>query len=266
MEAEDILQQAWENIIKQEKLKKYDPKKISFYGYLKNIVRYEILHYFDRLYKKFRIKGENHRLVIISETDFTDDDFSKKDNILEDRLSMVFYRRLIEHNQINIDDVLALIKIFPQCGPPHQLLSFGFNRLLSHWRKKPKLISEELSDEILYNLTDLFIQDFIKEIHKENPDTSIHSLYDFFIKEYFQPLKECLHKLVVDVLSDRDDKSRYQVDLKKITGETLLMDYYTGKPEKHISDWTDKVMKRLTKLWEEANVITYVNSINKHLF
>ena len=44
------------------------------------------------------------------------------------------------------------------------------------------------------------------------------------------------------------------------------MDYYTGKPEKHISDWTDKVMKRLTKLWEEANVIIDVNSINEHLF
>ena len=259
MEAEDILQETWENIIKKEKLKNYDPGKISFYRYLINITRFEIFHYFDRKYKKFRIKGEDHKLILINEADLREQNTGREESLSEERLSVLFYERLVEQNEIDADDVMTLIELYPRAGPPHQLLAFGFNRLISHWRKKPQKIAFELSNEFLKNLTDILIEDFVKEIHKEIPDKKADPIMDFHIKDCFKPLKDCMCEIVGQVLSQRDDKSRYQIDLMKITGETLLMEYYTGKPEKHISDWTDKVIKRLTKLWKEVNVTKCVN-------
>lgn len=254
MEAEDILQETWENIIKKEKLKEYDPGKISFYWYLINNTRFEILHYFDRKYKSFRINGEDHKLIHVNETDFREDDQERDESFCEERLSVLFYTRFVENNEIDADDILRLMELFPHAGPPHQLLAFGFNRLISHWRKKPGKIAFELSDEFLKNLTDLLIEDFVKEMHMRHPDKNKDYLNDVSIKECFEPLKECMYEIVGNVLSERDNKVRYQIDLMKITGETLLMEYYTGKPEKHISDWTNKIIRRLTKLWKEGNV------------
>ena len=254
MDAEDILQETWENIIKKEKLKSFDPQKSSLYRYLLNITKYEILHFYDRKNKKFRIHGEDYRLILINETDFYPKENDEQGLSVEERLSILFYSRFVEHNDIVTDDFYTLIELFPHGGPPHQILAFGFNRLLSHWRKKPKKISDELSREFLQNLTDLFIEDFIKEIHTQIPGKTDDSIKNLFIKDYFKPLMECMNIIVAEVLSERDNKTHYNLDLTKIAGKTLLMEYYTGKPEKHISDWTDKVMKRLTKLWEKAKV------------
>ena len=251
MDAEDILQGTWENIIKKEKLKEFNPRRSSLYKYLLYITKYEILHYFDRKNKKFRIHGQDYRLVLINETDYYSNDHTNEDKSIEEQLSILFYNHLVEQNVIDTDDLYTLLEIFPRGGPPHQILAFGFNRLISHWRKQPKKISDELSREFLKNLTDIFINDFLTEIHRYMPEEPMEVLKDLCIKDYFRPLEECMDKIVGDVLSERDNKARYHIHLMKKTGTTLLLDYYTSKPEKHISDWSDKVMKRLKKLWQE---------------
>ena len=254
MEVEDIMQETWETIVKNEKLKSFDPQKSSLYRYLLYITKYEILHYYDRKNKKFRIHGQNHRLILINEADCCSDEGKNAEQSIEEQLSFLFYTRLVEQNIIGIDDMYTLLELLPEGGPPHQVLSFGFNRLISHWRKKPKKISDELSPEFLQALTTLFIGDFLKEIHQSFPGEPCDTFRDICIKDYFKPIEECMDKVVAEVLSERDSKNRYHINLKIKTGKTRLLDYYTSKPEKHISDWTDKVMNRLKKLWEEDKV------------
>jgi DNA-directed RNA polymerase specialized sigma24 family protein len=254
MEAEDILHETLENIVKKEKLKTYDPARVSFYRFLIYMTRYEILHYFDRTYKKIQVKGKDHRIQLVRESDISEKKDTKDEFVFEEQLSVIFYKQLVEYDEVDIEELLKLLTLYTSAGPPHQLLAFGFNRLIAQWRKKPKKIVSELSHEFLKYLTDLLIQDFIKEIHSGIPGKKADVINDYNIKDCFSSLKRTMDEQVKTVLSAGDDKTRYHIDLMKITGKTCLEEYYTGKPEKHISDWTDKVMKRLTKLWEEATV------------
>jgi hypothetical protein len=64
------------------------------------------------------------------------------------------------------------------------------------------------------------------------------------------PLKAAMPKKVSQVLEDEISKRTYFRLLEAIVGGTVLKAYY-GKedPEHNITDWSDKVARRIRRLW-----------------
>lgn len=122
---------------------------------------------------------------------------------------------------------------FKEGGHPHQLVAFGFNKLLTGWG--PKEIVEKLSSKSLKTLADKLIMDYKEE----------SKLPGYIVNYAFKPLKGKMDKKVEDVLEKRDSKNKYKKLLKKKVGGTKLKDYYGNNPEHNISDWSDKVGKRV---------------------
>jgi hypothetical protein len=151
-----------------------------------------------------------------------------------DRISL--HTRIIPHREY-LEKCEIFIKItFFQGGPPHQLVIFGFNKLLSGWG--PKDIVRELSSLSLKDLSEKLILDYKEESY----------LPDYVIEDCFKPLKDKMGKRVEEVLEDRDSKDNYIKILKIRVGESILRSYYSKNPEHNISDWSNKVRKRVLRL------------------
>jgi hypothetical protein len=130
---------------------------------------------------------------------------------------------------------------FSQGGPPHQVIVFGFNKLITGWG--PQEIVKELSPRLLLMLSEQLILSYKEE----------SSLPEYAVRECFEPLKKKMDIILAKVLEDEVSKKTY-IDLLNIkVGETILKDYYNKEPAHNISDWSYKVRQRVLKILKKSS-------------
>jgi DNA-directed RNA polymerase specialized sigma24 family protein len=120
-------------------------------------------------------------------------------------------------------------------GYPHQLIAFGYNKLVDGWT--PIRITEELSERWLETLG--------QELEQEIIHTS--SLPEALIRDSLRPLHEQMPNRLDEVLSDPASRQAYAPLLAMKTGETVLQQYYGKDPARSIADWTFKVKQRVLR-------------------
>lgn len=125
---------------------------------------------------------------------------------------------------------------FNGSSPPHQLLVFGFVKLLA-WT--PRKIVAELSDILMRDLTERLEIGYVHEsqLPKEH------------VRPCFQQLREQMKHPLRNAVTDLKTRKIYTHLLNHLVGTTTLRDYYTGKTvEQHAADvtkWWDAVKRRV---------------------
>jgi hypothetical protein len=61
-----------------------------------------------------------------------------------------------------------------------------------------------------------------------------------------------MDKKLKEVLEDEVSKNTYINLIENKTGKTVLKNYYGKDPEHNISDWSDKVLKRIRRLTKSS--------------
>lgn len=211
---DDIEQETWIRI--WEKKDEFDTNR-SFYSFV---------CYWAKIMIKRTIKKNRSILVLdddtLNENLMASDSFSCQDNTSD-----------------KLDDLFRVT--FTIGGPPHQLIAFGFNKLLSQW--KPKTIVRHLSALSLKDLSGILIKDY----------TAASCLSEDYVQYLFRPL--CLNMFlpVYKVLEDEISRNTYKAILHKNVGKTLLNEYFSKNTIHNISDWTYKVQNRVAGYYKKTS-------------
>jgi DNA-directed RNA polymerase specialized sigma24 family protein len=129
------------------------------------------------------------------------------------------------------EDLLRLA--FSDSSPPHQLIAFGFAKLLA-W--PPRKIVAELSDVRLKALA--------ARLEREYVHTA--QLPQDRVRPYFRQLQEVLNRPFRYAAKDPRTRNLYAHLLQRIVGETTLQEYYVGQTNEQraadITKWWDAVI------------------------
>lgn len=123
---------------------------------------------------------------------------------------------------------------FGSASPPHQLLAFGFCKLLE-W--KPAELVAERSDDPLRALERELARTyggFLAESGGPSPAVS----------ESFERLRLAMDQRFEVAVQDPKTLATHPALHASIVGETAFRDYYTGKPTDNITQWWDAVKRR----------------------
>jgi DNA-directed RNA polymerase specialized sigma24 family protein len=230
-DAEDISQDFWQQIFTRKEICRYDPSRRVLYVFFRIIAHSRLIDY-------YRKRGRDHWVPII-EDEVSDDEEVRGEGAgkTEDHID---FSSLADF-QINSDDKLnsaykiALEYLFRNGGYPHQVIVFAFIKLVDHW--KPQKIIDKLSDLPLRQLCKRLYQEYLTESNL--PEEEIVFCFSY--------LEQGMDRLVGEVITDSASREKLKAYLDKSIGDTLLKDYF-GKDASHsISDWCDKVRKRLGK-------------------
>ena len=123
-------------------------------------------------------------------------------------------------------------------SPPHQLIAFGFAKLLA-W--PPRKIVTELSEVRLKTLAERLESEYI----------STSQLPEERVRPYFKQLRKDLGRRFREAAKDPRTRSLHSHLLHRIVGETTLQEYYTGGTDEQyaadITKWWDAVRRRVWK-------------------
>jgi hypothetical protein len=125
-----------------------------------------------------------------------------------------------------------LDKIFAHPTPPHQLIAFGFVKLL---KQRPGEIKANLSNTPLRELGQKLEDEYLKT--SQLPEDPVRSC--------FQPLCVTMDRRLDEAVKNKQARRIYAALLDRIVGETSLRDYYRGSPEENILRWCDAVEEAL---------------------
>ncbi len=219
---EDIEQETWSKI--SQIICDYDPKRGSFYSFIRYWAGIMVLRVNSKIFKWWKEQ-------LFSE--FPDEGESENGEESIDRKN---FKPSDTSPEYFLEKCEKFLKITFKCGGlPHQLIAFGFNKLLTGWG--PNEIVEELSSERLKVLTEKLIMDYKQE----------SKLPDYIVDKAFKPLKKKMRKKVKDVLGQRDLENLYEKLLDKIIGVTKLENYYGKNPVGNIADWSYKVREKVMR-------------------
>jgi DNA-directed RNA polymerase specialized sigma24 family protein len=212
---DDIEQETW--ILIWEKRTQFDMAR-SFYSFVCYWAKIMIKRYFSKIREQ----------VSIDEEDFNEGDLVESREPVCSQLST---------------EMEELFTVTMTCGgPPHQLLAFGFNKLLSQW--KPRKIVSELADIPFKQLVDILIKDYLAASH----------LPEGLVTYLFWPLSSTMQQSVNQVLDDEISKNTYKAILDKQVGETCLRAYFGQDAVHNISDWTYKVRSRVIRYFKKKQI------------
>lgn len=220
----EIEQNTWIEV--WNKIPGYEPAKSSFYRFVCIWADYMIKRYFSRKERKEipfsaldddrQSNGEKSSTEVLERVPFPEDDLFR-DEYLE---------KCIEFLKIT----------FSEGGAAHQLEVFGFNKLISGWG--PKGIVVELSSSFLKDLCRQLISSYKAE----------SCLPGYIVDDCFLPLVRKMEVRVSEDLEDENSRVAYAGLLDEKTGETVLRSYFGKDPEHNVSDWSDKVRRRVLRL------------------
>lgn len=226
-DAEDISQDTWAEVLK--KLAQYDSQRGNFVAFAKNHAHWKMVAYYAEL-------GEWSRVKILAQDLFRNQlPFEEKSDATE------FLRRAKDSSPTpeEMSEKAELFDRFLRVAfsssiAPHQLISFGFARLLE-WR--PREIVAELSEQFLENL----------EARLEDDYSQVLLGRKTYLRERLSPLREKMDCKVDDVIEDPNTRAVYAHLLNRLVGQTMLSDYYTirGNPEQNIDEWCWSVKRRI---------------------
>jgi DNA-directed RNA polymerase specialized sigma24 family protein len=218
-----------------------DPARRSFYAFAKFWARILLLRYYQD-------KGKlREREVLFSELVARFPDLEGEIEGVLARLapysgSSVEDEAIRSEEEKNLSEVYEelLCLTFNSPSPPHQLIAFGFTKLLE-W--KPREIVARLSDLPLRELEEKLERDYLEK----------SQLPEDRILPCFRQLRESLDRMLREVVKERKTLDTYPRLLDRIVGETTLRAYYTGETdEAHAADipkWWYVVKRRV---WSEV--------------
>lgn len=223
-DADDIAQNVWIQIF--EKIKTYNIAYSKFYNFLSFRAVYEILKFYKNNYVKL--------FVLFSRLMKRFPELEDEKELLDLLAKSQTIQTSFDHLTIKADIYEELLTItFRSNSPPHQIIVFGFSKLLE-W--KPQDIVRELSEEQLKNLAGKLEEDYLL----------ITELASDVVKSCFQPLHRKMKQKLNEVLEDSKTAAIYASLLDRQIGMTRLAEYYTTKaPEENISQWWYAVVRRI---------------------
>lgn len=235
VDAENISQQVWMQVLANKGICNYKSALGALYTFLWRIAHSRLIDYY-RQYKKFYwvqiIENE-----VPDEEGIQDDSSGKNEDCID--LSLIADSQIDPEEELNSAYKIVLEQLFRNGGYPHQIIVFAFSKLIDHW--KPQKIIKELSGIPLRQLCKRLYQDYLAESNL--PEEEIISCFSY--------LEQSMERSVGEIITDPASRDKLKSYLDKSIGDTLLKDYF-GKDTSHsISDWCDKVKKRLARGREE---------------
>lgn len=228
-DAEDIAQDTWKEV--QKKLRQYDSNRANFAAFLKNHAHWKMVDYYRRRRDRDQVE--------ILECDLQDprcEEGPEATSFMEQAKDLApspetliaqaeRFARLCER---------LLMVTFSGNSPPHQLIAFGFAKLLE-W--KPREIVSQLSGRCLRDL----------EAQLEDKYLQIACGQETVLRMCFKRLREKMDCSVGEAIEDLNTRKVYTNLLDRITGRTILSDYYTDRddPEQNIAHWCGSVKRRV---------------------
>jgi DNA-directed RNA polymerase specialized sigma24 family protein len=226
-DVEDISQDTWTEVLK--KLSQYDSQRANFAAFAKNHAHWKMVAYYEEL-------GERGRVEILAQ------DLLRNELPFEEESGATDILRRVKDSSPSPEERSEKAELFDRflkvafssSIAPHQLISFGFARLLE-WR--PREIVAELSEQFLRNL----------EARLEDDYSRILLGQKTYLRERLSPLREKMDCEVDDVIEDPNTRAVYAHLLNHLVGQTKLSDYYTihGNPEQNIDEWCWSVKRRV---------------------
>lgn len=217
-DADDAAQETWTDV--WGKIQNYDPVHGNFESFVRSRAQYKIRQVNKR--RRQWMSATRHG------TDEPENDIAAVIDSLTaappseagDRMiSRLYYRELVE-------------RAFSGANPPHQLIAFGFCKLLE-W--KPKEVVADLSNTPLRDLAVRLEQEYC-EIAQVHPTE---------LEKCFAPLHARMFRKVDEVLTDaRSSVTRVALQ-GQIVGDTVLRNYYGDGPEGDITRWWDTIRRRV---------------------
>jgi len=235
-DAENISQEVWTQLLAERTICKYDPL-YALYTFLRTVAHSRLVDYYRKKKPILIPIIENE----ISNNEEAGDENTGKNGACQDfiDLSSIASPQIDAIEDLNSAYKIALEHLFRNGGYPHQLIVFAFTKLVDHW--KPQKIINELSNIPLRQLCDRLHKDYLFESNL--PEEEIASCFSY--------LEQQMSLLVGEVITDSVLRDKLKPYLNKSVSQTILRDYY-GKDASHsISDWCDKVRKRLVRGREE---------------
>ncbi len=143
----------------------------------------------------------------------------------------------VEDQLIDYEAARALLQVtFNLTSPPHQLVIFGFNKLLE-W--KPVEIVKSLSDQLLGDLEPRLEDDFISGVTYEQE----------FIRECFAKLRHNMGRKFKEVVRHPKALNAYKNILDQEIGTLKLSSFYTKNTNRE-----DNVVKWAGNVWKTVRV------------
>jgi len=224
-DAQDLAQETWVQL--WEKRGSYDPK-YSFFTWARYWASVNILRYYDR-----------KRPVPIAEL------FGRFPELEDEEEVQDAVDRLVAGQESWMDpsedwEMLTrlLYLTFERGGYPWELIAFGFNKLIGGWR--PRFIVEKLSEVVMRKLARMLEESYVVGSSVALPEE---------VHRCFEPLHSKMGCKVGEVLDPSDVTSvrRLKRILQELVGRTVLRNYYGRNPEANISDWSDKVRRKVLR-------------------
>lgn len=250
-DAEDIAQEMWVRL--WQRMPTYDRARACFQAFVKYWAGIRLLRYYDA-------KGNRRRAeILFSELAGRFTELER-----EEELTEVIQRLTAQAVQPAVSEVPSeayeeLLRVtFGGSSPPHQLISFGFGKLVSKWGPEPvstnastdsvperphtgrapaKRIAAELSEIPLRELEARLEEAYLEE----------SGLPEHVVCSCSQRLRESMDCRFEEVVKDANTLKTYPHLAGRIVGDTTLRDHYTGAehPEANIVQWWYAVQRRV---------------------
>jgi DNA-directed RNA polymerase specialized sigma24 family protein len=252
-DAEVLATESFQRAERALKKGKYNPD-YSFYTFLLHFsVRWVILKYWSKKHKKITIKtkskkkeagkvgeklkeegdqkrkdgGDEKITVTVKEISLSD--LGAEDDQGHKIKDIPFGMPREEFDETVRRELLRLA--FSCCAKPHQLLAFGFVKLLD-W--KPKEMVEEVSDWLMKELARKFFEDFYDFVEPVIDQQT-------FFEDIVTPLGRKVNGLV-EIIYVEEEYEEIRTEFQgRPSGEIKLKKFYGKVPSHSWSDWVDKV-------------------------
>lgn len=227
----DLFQETWTQL--WSKISDFDPARGNFAAFAKYWAGIMLLRYYDQRQKRSQLTELFSELAPEYETfgrdELAEQVVARAGNTLTSELQASLelteaYRNL-------------LFQTFGSGAPPHQLIAFGFCKLLDY---TPRQFVTDASDINLFDLTLIFQRAY----QNEAPALSSE------IGMALQPLHRALPQPLSEIITEQATRLAHAALLDRITGTTTPHDYYTDvqNPEPDVSHWVYGVRRRIAKV------------------
>ena len=226
----DLSQEIWTQL--WTKISDYDPARGNFAAFAKYWAGIMLLRYYDQRQQRFPVTE------LFSELGPEHDSFGRDE--LAEQVVARARNTLTTDVQASLELSEAyrnlLFRTFSSGAPPHQLIAFGFCKLLE---STPRQFVTDASNIQLFDLMLLFQRSY----QAEAPGMSSQ------IQLALEPLQLALQQPLSQVILEPATRLVHAALLDRITGNTSPHDYYTdvNNPEPDVSHWIYAVRRRIRK-------------------
>jgi DNA-directed RNA polymerase specialized sigma24 family protein len=216
-DAEDLAQECFIRAQKSLEEGSFD-RQFRFYTFLRSIAAHLVQDYW-----RHRSRLTDHHRECSAEEQETDSDCGP---------SLDPYARL------------ELLRLVFSCGAkPHQILMFGFVRLLE-WR--PREIVTERADHSLESLLDEFLSLYYVHLERFLSKKMFHGTY-------CSPILQVIDRPVQEIYVEHEYEAMSMPPATTV-GRITLKTFFRRDPAASISDWCDRVKTRTRKLLAATNM------------